>query len=383
MSGKHSEEGRKRIKNEQNNNKYANYSENEQRMKERQIKQQPKKKKKNKAIKIIGIIILILVLILAGVLGGAYWYVHDKLGKMQQVEIDEDNLSIDNKVQQNLSGYRNIALFGVDSRDDDLGKGNRSDCIIIASINNKTKEVKLLSVYRDTYLQIEGHGLDKVTHAYAYGGPELAIQTLNTNLDLNIKEFVTVNFDSVAAIVNKLGGVTINIEQSEIKYINEYIDATSKITGISSKHVTKSGKQTLDGVQAVAYSRIRYTAGGDYKRTERMRNVLEAMVNKVKTKSIGEINEILDYSLPMIYTNINANDIVALIPDALNYKITESIGWPYDTKGITLSAWYGVPVTLESNVIKLHQELFAKTDYTPTETVQEISNKIIKKTGYK
>ncbi len=383
MSGKHSEEGRKRIKNEQNNNKYANYSENEQRMKERQIKQQPKKKKKNKAIKIIGIIILILVLILAGVVGGTYWYVHDKLGKMQQVEIDEDNLSIDNKVQQNLSGYRNIALFGVDSRDDDLGKGNRSDCIIIASINNKTKEVKLLSVYRDTYLQIEGHGLDKVTHAYAYGGPELAIQTLNTNLDLNIKEFVTVNFDSVAAIVNKLGGVTINIEQSEIKYINEYIDATSKITGISSKHVTKSGKQTLDGVQAVAYSRIRYTAGGDHKRTERMRNVLEAMVNKVKTKSIGEINEILDYSLPMIYTNINANDIIALIPDALNYKITESIGWPYDTKGITLSAWYGVPVTLESNVIKLHQELFEKTDYTPTETVQEISNKIIKKTGYK
>ena len=383
MSGKHSEEGRKRIKNEQNNNKYANYSENEQRMKERQIKQQPKKKKKNKAIKIIGIIILILVLILAGVVGGTYWYVHDKLGKMQQVEIDEDNLSIDNKVQQNLSGYRNIALFGVDSRDDDLGKGNRSDCIIIASINNKTKEVKLLSVYRDTYLQIEGHGLDKVTHAYAYGGPELAIQTLNTNLDLNIKEFVTVNFDSVAAIVNKLGGVTINIEQSEIKYINEYIDATSKITGISSKHVTKSGKQTLDGVQAVAYSRIRYTAGGDHKRTERMRNILEAMVNKVKTKSIGEINEILDYSLPMIYTNINANDIIALIPDALNYKITESIGWPYDTKGITLSAWYGVPVTLESNVIKLHQELFEKTDYTPTETVQEISNKIIKKTGYK
>lgn len=140
--------------------------------------------------------------------------------------------------------------------------GNRSDCIIIASMNNKSKEIKLVSVYRDTYVQIEGHGLDKITHAYSYGSAPLAISTLNTNLDLNIKEFVTVNFDSVAAAVDKLGGVTIDIEsQEELKYLNSYIDETAKVTGKSNERVAGTGKQTLNGVQAVAYSRIRYTEG--------------------------------------------------------------------------------------------------------------------------
>ena len=341
-----------------------------------------KPKKKRKGLKIFGIIVLTLVIIIAGVVGGAYWYITDKLGKMQQVVISEEELDIDTQVEENLSGYRNIALFGVDSRDDNLGKGNRSDCIIIASLNNKTKEIHLVSVYRDTYVQIEGHGLDKITHAYSYGEAPLALSTLNTNLDLNIKEFVTVNFDVVAEAVNLLGGVSINIEQSEIKYINDYIDSTSKATGISSEHITKTGMQTLDGVQAVAYSRIRYTAGGDYKRTERMRDVLTAMLQKVKTKSIGEINNFLDVILPKVYTNINTNDIIGLIPDMMNFKITDSIGWPYETKGITLNAWYGVPVTLEENVTKLHEELFGEENYTPTTTVQNISDSIIKKTGY-
>lgn len=161
-------------------------------------------KKSRKGLKIFGIIVLIFILIIAGVIAGGYWYITDKLGKMQQVEISEEDLNINNEVEENLSGYRNIAIFGVDSRDSDLGKGNRSDCIIIASINNKTKEVKLASVYRDTYVQIEGHGLDKITHAYSYGEAPLALNTLNTNLDLNIKEFVTVNFDSVAEAVDLL-----------------------------------------------------------------------------------------------------------------------------------------------------------------------------------
>lgn len=339
-------------------------------------------KKKRTGLKVAGIILLVLILIIAGVAAGGYWYVADKLGKMQQVTIDEEELNISSEVEENLSEYRNIAIFGVDSRNNDLGKGNRSDCIIIASINNKTKEVKLLSVYRDTYVQIEGHGLDKITHAYSYGEAPLAINTLNTNLDLNIKEFVTVNFDVVAEAVNALGGIEIDVTNEELKYINEYITATSESTGISSKSVTKAGKQKLDGIQAVAYSRIRYTAGGDYKRSERMRTVIMAMVDKLKTKSIGEINNFLDTVLPKVYTNISSGSIIAMVPDALNYKITDSIGWPYEVKGITLDRWYGVPVNLEKNVSKLHKELFGEEDYTPTETVQTISNQIIKKTGY-
>ena len=189
-----------------------------------------KTKKKKKGLKIFGIIVLILVILFAAIVGAAYIYINDKLGKMNTVQLDESQLGITDEASSKLSKYRNIAIFGVDSREDDYGKGNRSDCIIIASINNETKEVRLISVYRDTYVKIEGHGLDKITHAYSYGEAPLAINTLNTNLDLNISEFVTVNFDSVSDAVDELGGVTINVENSEIKYINDYIDATAKIT---------------------------------------------------------------------------------------------------------------------------------------------------------
>lgn len=339
-------------------------------------------KKSRKGLKIFGIIVLILVLIIAGILGGAYWYINDKLGKIQQVEIKEEELNIDTQVEENLSGYRNIAIFGVDSRSSNLGRGNRSDCIIIASINNKTKEVKLLSVYRDTYVQIEGYGLDKITHAYSYGEAPLALNTLNTNLDLNIKEFVTVNFDSVAEAVDLLGGIEMPITSEEVKYINGYINEISRVTRKTSNNITSAGTYTLDGVQAVAYGRIRYTAGGDYKRTERMRDVLTAMLKKLQTKSIGEINNLLDKILPKVYTNVSTSSIVSEIPNIMKYKITESIGWPYEVRAYTTPTWYGVPVTLESCVKKMHEEMFEETDYTVSTTVKNISNKIIKKTGY-
>ena len=346
---------------------------------EMQEKPRKKKSKTGKFFKVIGIILLILIIIIGGVAIGGYSYISSKLNKMQQVDINVDELN----VNKELTGYRNIALFGVDSRDSNLGKGNRSDCIIIASINQKTKDVKLISVYRDTYVQIDGHGLDKITHAYSYGEAPLAIKTLNTNLDLNITEFVTVNFDLVAEAVDALGGIEMTIEQSELQYINDYIDGTSDNTGIKSSHITKAGKQKLDGVQAVAYSRIRYTAGGDYKRTERMRDVLEAMLKKLKTKSVGEINSLMDTILPKVYTNISSSSIITMIPDLLSYNITDSIGWPYKTQGITLDRWYGVPVTLESNVKELHQKAFDEQDYEVPDDIKQISNQIVNKTGYK
>ena len=337
-----------------------------------------------RALKIFGIILLILIIIIAGIAVGGYSYIANKLGKMQQVEISEEQLDINDEVAENLSGYRNIAIFAVDSRADDYGKGNRSDGIIVASINNKTKEVSLISVYRDTYVQIEGHGLDKITHAYSYGEAPLAISTLNTNLDLNIKEFVSVNFDAVAEAVNALGGIELEITSAEMATMNEkYIRQTTEATGIKSNYITKTGLQTVDGIQAVAYSRVRSTAGGDYKRTERMREVITKIVEKLKTKSIGEINKFLDIVLPKIYTNISGTDIIGMVPDALNYKINESIGWPYEVRGYTGAAWYGAPVTLETNVSRLHHEVFGEEDYVPTETVKTISNKIIKTTGYK
>lgn len=324
-------------------------------------------KKNKKGLKTFGIIVLVLLIILAIIVGGTFAFVHSKLSKMQQVDLNEDDLNVSAQAEQQLAEYRNIAIFGVDSRDDSYDKGNRSDCIIIASINNKTKEVKLISVYRDTYVQIEGHGLDKITHAYSYGEAPLAIKTLNTNLDLNIKEFATVNFDVVKETVDYIGGISMPITSEEVGHISG---------------ITKPGTYTLTGEQALAYSRIRYASGGDYKRTERMRDVLTAVANKVKTLNISQLNGFVDTILPKVYTNITSADIFSMMPSIASYKITDSIGWPYETKGITLDRWYGIPVTLENNVKRLHQEAFDETDYTPSETVKDISNQIIQKTGY-
>ena len=320
-------------------------------------------KKKGKKLKAFGIAVLVLLIILAIIVGGTFWFISSKLGKIQQVDLNEDDLSVSSEAAENLSNFRNIAIFGIDSREDTYSKGNRSDCIIIASINNTTKEVK----YRDTYVQIEGHGLDKITHAYSYGEAPLAIKTLNTNLDLNITEFVTVNFDAVKDIIDNIGGISMNITSEEV----------SHIPGIS-----KAGTYNLTGEQALAYARIRHATGGDYKRTERMRDVLTAVANKVKTFNVSQLNKFIDFVLPKIYTNITAADIFSLMPSATSFKITDSIGWPYETKGITLDRWYGVPITLESNVTRLHQEFFEESDYTPSDTVKQISDSIAQKTGY-
>ena len=345
-----------------------------------------KPKTKSKALKIflrIILVILIIIVILAGIAAGL---VADKLGKINVEEIDKTAIGISEETKEELSGYRNIALLGIDSRADDYGLGNRSDCIIIASMDQKTKNIKLMSVYRDTYMQVEEHGkavLDKVTHAYAYGGAQNSLKALNTNLDLNISEYVTVNFDAVIAAVDAMDGITIDIDNSEIKYINDYINATSQSSGVKSSSITKAGKQKLDGVQAVAYSRIRYTAGGDYKRTERMRTVIEAMLTKAKSLSVGQLNKLVDTILPRVSTNISVTEILGLVPSIASFNITDSLGWPYETKGITLDRWYGVPVTLESNVEQLHKEVFGQADYTVNDTIKNISDQIIKKTNYK
>ena len=364
------------------NYKYGAYERNKEREEENNMR---KKKKMNKGLKIFLIILLVLVIIIVGLGVAGYTFVNGKIGKMQKENIDTTAVGINEETKQELKGYRNIALLGIDSRADDYGLGNRSDCMIIASINQETNAVKLISVYRDTYVYVTENGtkrLDKITHAYSYGGAQNTLKSLNEALDLNITEFVTVNFDAVIAAVDSLGGVYIDLDSSEIKYINDYIDATSQSSGIKSSHITSTGRQRLDGVQAVAYSRIRYTAGGDYKRTERMRTVVEAMLSKAKTLGVGQLNSFADTILPRIRTNISSSEIWGLVPKLASFKVTESIGWPYETQGITLDRWYGVPVTLQINVERLHKEAFEQEDYEASDTVKEMSAAIVKKTGY-
>ena len=320
---------------------------------------------KGRFLKGLGIFLLIILILLGLALGVGYAILTDKLSNMDYVEIDESSIHVNSGVDENLKDYRNIVLLGVDSQNGSFSN-TRSDCIIIVSINKKTNDVNLTSVYRDTYVQIDGHGLDKITHAYAYGGPELAMSTLNKNLDLNITEFVTVNFETVKTVVDSIGGVTIKVTDAE----------ATQISGLSS-----GGTYTLDGEQALAYSRIR-KIDSDYQRTERMRTVIEAVFDKVKTLGVSELSNFVDTILPLISTNLSSNEIISMIPSVPFYTIKDSEGWPYDVRGVSTDAWYGVPVTLESNVKKLHAELFGNDNHTPTETVQEISNDIINDTGY-
>ena len=364
------------------NYKYGAYERNKEREEENNMR---KKKKMNKGLKIFLIILLVLVIFILGLGVAGYTFVNGKIGKMQKENIDTTAVGINEETKQELKGYRNIALLGIDSRADDYGLGNRSDCMMIASINQETNEIKLISVYRDTYVYVMENGtkrLDKITHAYSYGGAQNTLKSLNEAMDLNITEFVTVNFDAVIAAVDSLGGVYIDIDESEIKYVNDYIDATSESSGVKSSHITHSGRQKLDGVQAVSYTRVRYTTGGDYKRTERMRTVVEAMLSKAKTLNVGQLNSFADTILPKIRTNISTSEIWGLIPKLASFKVSESIGWPYDTKGLTLDRWYGVPVTLKSNVERLHKEAFEQEDYEASDTVKEMSAAIVKKTGY-
>lgn len=317
-----------------------------------------------KGIKIAVIVLIIVILLFFGIIA---FYVMNKLNKLNYIKVSKEEIEITEGVEENLKGYRNIALFGIDTREDTY-EGSRSDCIIIASINEETKNIKLVSVYRDTYLEISGHGLDKVNHAYAYGGPALSMSTLNTNLDLDITEFVTVNFTSTKDIIDEIGGVEITVTNAE----------ATQIPGIST-----GGKYLLNGEQALAYGRIR-KLDSDYVRTERMRTVVTAVFQKAKTMSVAELNNLADNLLPEIYTNISKTEILNLIPKIASYSIVDSKGWPYETRGITIGGvWYGPPINLEKNVTELHKELFNDEEYNTTDKVKEISEKIIDKTGYR
>ena len=349
----------------------------------KKIKKQKPKKKMNIFVKILLTLLILIVVFVTVVFSTSYIYLKNKLGKIDYVDLKSTEITINHGVDESLATYRNIALLGIDARSDTFGTGNRSDCIMILSLNEKTKDVKIASVYRDTYLNIDGHGLDKVTHAYSYGGPKLALNTLNKNLDLNITEFVAINFDTVRVVVDSIGGVEIPIDSQEVKYINGYINGLNKQFGTSSANITTPGTYKLDGVQALAYSRIRYTDGGDYKRAERMRDVFMAVFKKAKTMNISELNNLANTILPHVSTNISENEIMGMIPKAISFNIKDSFGWPYETEGKMITkVWYGVPINLQKNVSKLHESLFNEVDYEPTDTVKNISNDIIKTTRY-
>ncbi len=338
----------------------------------REIRKPKRKRRLRKFIITLLVLILLIILAVAG-------YLFVKLGNLNQVKLDTSGLA----VNEDMSGYRNIVILGVDSRDMEDYSGTRTDSIIIVSINNRSGEIKLISVYRDTFLDIEDAGLDKVTHAFAYGGAERTINTLNRNMDLNISEFAAFNFRTVSKLVDDVGGIDIAIAEDEIDQMNSYLPDTAKYLKCDYEPIESAGTQHLDGVQAVTYSRIRHTDGGDYKRTERMRNVFTAVFKEVKSHP-SCINRVMDDVLPEISTNMSKLDLMPLLLTMVRMDITDSIGWPYDKEGYTGASgrWYAAPVTLKSNVKKLHEDAFGESGYTPSGEVESISESISGTTGY-
>lgn len=316
-----------------------------------------------KFLKFLGIFLLIIII---ACVATAVVFVKTKLNKINYENVTANDIEINDGVEEVLKGYTNIALLGLDAQDATF-TNSRSDCIMIISINNDTKEVKIVSVYRDTYLNIDGHGLDKVTHAYAFGKAPLALSAINKNLDLDITEYVTIDFDSVINIVDAMGGVEITVTSAE----------ASQIPGISA-----AGTYNLTGTQALAYGRIR-KIDTDYARTERMRNVVIKVFEKAKKLSLTQLNSLIDQLLPEVTTNISQTEILSYASKIGGYNVTDSFGWPYEVRGYNGVAWYAAPVNLEANVKKLHEQLFENEEYEVSETVKEISQSIINKTGYR
>lgn len=350
--------------------------------KEKVDKEDPgyKKRKKRKILIIVGVILLLI----AAAVAIAYSYVQSKLGKIQSSEMNMDEVVVNEELETNkvIKGYTNIALFGLDTRDEDLSRAN-SDAIIIASINNDTKEVKLVSIYRDTYLYIGGDLYRKANAAYANGGAERAVSTLNENFDLKIQDYISVDFNALAEIVDLLGGIELTVDEAESVHLNNYCVETSEVTGKSYEKLPGAGTYNMNGVQATSYSRIRYTAGNDFKRTERQREVIEKIVEKVKKADVGTLNKIMDGVFPMIRTSMSQSEMISMGMGMLSYNISETIGFPYDHKtgGKGGSGDDEIPQTLESNVVKLHEFLFGTKDYNPSARVKDLSEKIQKLTG--
>ena len=343
------------------------------------------RKKRRKVLFILEIIVLLLFI------GGLYVYgqISAKLDKIdiQETDLQEQDIVTNDQAPQ-MTGYTTYALFGLDhrSRNEKLNTEN-SDTIIVASINNDTKAVKLVSVYRDTLLNVKDDTYSKANAAYTLGGPAQAVNMLNTNLDLNITDYVSIDFDALVTVVDCLGGLDIPLSYAEIVHMNNYCVETAEETGKSYTPVELPepkpedqeaivGTYHLNGVQATSYCRIRYTASLDMGRTERQRRVIQMIVDKAKKAGLSTIFDIMDQVFPMVKTSVSKTEILKLIPAMIGYCIDETTGFPQDYKFATVKGSVIVPTTLDSNVLKLHQFLYGNTNYTPTQDVLNKSAQI-------
>ena len=345
------------------------------RMTEKERRKLRKKRGRKRAFILISELIILSVLCVVA-------YGIFKLDMLDTRTLDKEKL----EVYKDTGEYTNIALFGLDSREGELDGGVQSDTIMIASINNQTNDVKIISVFRDTLLQQSNGSYEKANSAYTMGGPQEAISMLNRNLDLDIQSYVSVNFNALVDVIDELGGIEVNLTAEEAFYTNGYAAETSKVVGQEMKDIKEeAGIQLLDGVHAVSYARIRYTEGNDFKRTERQRIVLEKVAEKAKKANLFTLNKIVDKVFPQISTNLTLPNMLGFAANAAKYNIVETSGFPYS---VTTSeevadheGSYVVPINMADNVKRLHAALFGDDLYEPSSKVWEVHSDIISLTG--
>lgn len=334
-----------------------------------------KRKKKKRGCGCLPVLLLVIILAVVAVAGFRF-SLKSAFSKIEKYPLDKSNVTA-TEADANMKDYQNIALFGVDSQDNKIkDQGSRTDCIIIASINNSSKKVKLMSIYRDTYVSIDGE-YDKINAAYSYGGPELALRTINRNLDLNITDFATVNFKALADAVDILGGIPLTINsEKELENLNAYIGNMNHINGGNSKKFDKVGTYTFDGNQAVAYSRIRYMEGGDHARANHQRLVLEGIMNAAKKQPL-KLGKLISTVLPQCKTSLSNNDLTKLTLSMARCEIEDSQAYPFQSEDERYNGiYYGFPITAKTNVTKAHKYLFGTKNYEPVDELQKISAKI-------
>ena len=339
------------------------------------------RKKRRRRKRLRAVILFLETVILLMLMGTAY--VMAKYDKFQRVNIDKDAIEVNEGIE--LEGYTTIALFGGDSREGQLEEGTHADTIIIVSIDNESKEIRMASIYRDTLLRQMNDTYRKANNAYFVGGPEEAINMLNKNLDLDIEDYATVDFKAMSDVVDLMGGIEITVTDAEAKMMNKYIGETAKAAHKKANELECGGTYKLDGPQAVTYSRLRKLEGGDYKRTERQRTVIKKLFEKITTTDISTINEIIDTVFPQVSTSFSLKKILALASALMDYSLGDSTGFPFEkADGIDYPEAGDVVVAqgLAENVKELHEFLYPhKVNEEVSDTVQMISEEIALETG--
>lgn len=346
-------------------------------LKEAKAERANRKRKARKRKRIIFLLIEILIFVVLLGIG----FVMSKYGKFQLNPFSDNDVLINDGVEQ--EEYTTIALFGGDSREGQLEDNTHADTMMLVSIHNKTKEVRIVSVYRDLLTLQKDNVVKKANSAYFEGGSLNAINMLNQNFDLDIEDYITIDFNALVDIVDMLGGIEVNLTDVEADVFNEYVNGVAAEVGKKGQFI-EPGLQTLDGVGALTYARIRKNVGGDYARTERQRHVIQELAKKAKETDLATINDIIDEVFSQISTSFTLKEMISLAAGVLQYEIKDTSGFPFEYTDGSVQGIGSVviPLGMVENVEELHAFLYPKSDYKASETVKEIAQEIETLTGY-